>query len=143
MGIQCAYGGVPLRKAFRTWIWASKGNPINNFYGQYKNPNDKRVAGMMQKGCRPREYDWWNIQQVKNVNAEKTAHPCQIPVTMAEKIIDGATKSGDTVLDLFSGSGTCAEACKRMNRRCIAIESSEEYCGIIEKRIANTQKNLL
>lgn len=136
-------GGGPLRKAFRTWIWASCGEPINNFYGEYKNPEDKRVKTMIKKGKKPREYDWWNFQQVKNVNKEKTSHPCQLPLIMIKKIINATTQQGDIVADLFSGSGTTVVGCKDLNRKCIAIETCKEYFEIMKKRIANMQKTFL
>lgn len=127
--------GKPLRKAFRTWIWASKGTPINNFYGEYKNKNDKRVKKLMDAGRKPREYDWWHIEQVKNVSKEKTEHPCQLPEKMIEKIVLGATNEGDTVLDPFMGSGTTGIVCERLNRNFIGIEISLSYFEISKKRI--------
>ena len=33
----------------------------------YKNPNDKRIAKRIAEGKKARLYDWWNINQVKNV----------------------------------------------------------------------------
>lgn len=39
------------------------------------------------------------------------------------------------VLDPFMGSGTTAVACKRLNRKFIGIEVSQEYVGIANKRM--------
>lgn len=129
-------GGSPLRKSFRTWIWASKGDPVNEFYGEYKNPNDKRVARLIADGRRPREYDWWNIEQVKNVNREKTEHPCQLPELMIRKIILGCTRPGDVVLDPFLGSGTTAVAAKQCGRVGVGFERDLEYATIASRRLA-------
>ena len=41
----------------------------------YKNPTDKRISKRIAEGKTARLYDWWEINQVKNVSAEKTAHP--------------------------------------------------------------------
>jgi len=39
------------------------------------------------------------------------------------------------ILELFSGSGTTAIACVKLNRQYIGIEKEEEYCKIAEARI--------
>lgn len=45
-------------------------------YGQpYKNPTDKRIAKRIAEGKTARLYDWWEINQVKNVSKDKTEHP--------------------------------------------------------------------
>ena len=49
-------------------------------YGQpYKNPTDKRIMKRIADGKTARLYDWWEINQVKNVSKDKTNHPCQMP----------------------------------------------------------------
>ena len=45
------------------------------------------------------------------------------------------TKEADLILDPFAGSGTTLRAAKDMNRRCIGIEQSKEYCDVIVKRM--------
>ena len=132
-------GGVPLRKASRTWIWASKGTPINNFYGEYRNPNDKRVLKLIEQGRKPASYDWWMEQQVKNVSREKTEHPCQLPESIVEKIVLGATNEGGMVLDPFMGSGTTGVVCRKTRRAFIGIEMDEAYFAIAEARCASTE----
>ena len=43
-------------------------------YGQdYKNPTDKRIAKRINEGKRARLYDWWEIDQIKNVSKDKTS----------------------------------------------------------------------
>lgn len=37
----------------------------------YKNPTDKRIAKRIEEGKTAKLYDWWNINQVKNVSKEK------------------------------------------------------------------------
>lgn len=129
--------GNPLRKSFRTWIWASKGEPkLNNFYGEYKNPTDKRVAKLIEGGRKPKEYDWWHFEQVKNVSREKTAHPCQIPEVMIRKIIEATTEEGDTVLDPFVGSGTTVVVAESIKRIGIGFDIDGQYAAIAEQRLA-------
>lgn len=62
-------------------------------------------------------------------------HPAQKPVELIEHILKGFTNCGDTVLDMFMGSGTTGVACKHLNRNFIGIELDEEYFRIAENRI--------
>jgi len=100
----------------------------------YKNPTDKRIIKRIAEGKSARLYDWWNINQVKNVSKDKTEHPCQMPVKVMENII-GMLPIEYTILDPFMGSGTTGVACKNLSRNFIGIELDIEYFKIAEKRI--------
>lgn len=122
--------GSPVRKATRTWLWLSNGEPLINqsaFDGEYQNPTDKRVAQRIRDGFKPAGYDWWEYQQVKNVSKEKRDHPCQLPEKMVEKIILGASNPGDLVCDVYSGSGTTAAASVRNDRLFDGCDMDKKY----------------
>lgn len=99
----------------------------------YRNPTDKRIAERIANGERARLYDWWEIDQVKNIGAEKTDHPCQIPLSLMLRII-GIT-SAELIIDPFLGSGTTLRAAKDAGRKAIGIERNERYCEIAAKRM--------
>lgn len=100
----------------------------------YKNPTDKRNAKRISEGRGARLYDWWNINQVKNVSKVKTRHPCQMPVEVMENIVK-ILPDHMTILDPFMGSGTTGVACKKLNRKFIGIEMDETYFEIAKDRI--------
>jgi site-specific DNA-methyltransferase (adenine-specific) len=102
----------------------------------YKNPTDKRIAKRISEGKQARLYDWWHVNQVKNVSAEKTAHPCQMPLEVMENVV-GILPEGYTIVDPFMGSGTTALACIKHGRKFIGIELSAEYYEISNERITN------
>ena len=106
----------------------------------YKNPSDKRIAKRIAEGKQARGYDWWLINQVKNVSKNDNPHPCPVPLELMEKIILSTTEEGDTVCDPFMGSGTTGIVCKKLNRNFIGIELDKEYFEIAKKRIE--QSNL-
>jgi DNA modification methylase len=109
-------------------------NPDFKKVGQpYKNPTDKRIANRIANGESARLYDWWNINQVKNVS-KKHSHPCQMPEKVMENII-GLLPSGVIVVDPFLGSGSTGVACKKLGVSFIGIEIDEEYLEIAKKRI--------
>ena len=117
-----------------TW-WNCK--PDMKRIGQpYKNPTDKRIAKRIADGKRARLYDWWNINQVKNVSKKHNPHPCPIPYELAERLILLTTNEGDTVVDPFAGSGTILLACKNNNRKFLGFEIDEQYYNYALTNIA-------
>jgi DNA modification methylase len=104
-------------------------------YGQpYKNLKDKRIMQRIAEGKSARLYDWWEINQVKNVSKDKTKHPCQMPLEVMKRIV-AILPTDYTVIDPFMGSGTTGLACKILNRNFIGIEMDEEYLEIAKQRI--------
>ena len=100
----------------------------------YKNPSDKRIAKRIAEGKTARLYDWWEINQVKNVSSEKTEHPCQMPYEVMRRIV-GILPEGYTIIDPFMGSGTTGLACKELGRNFIGIELDEKYFEISKRRL--------
>ena len=66
---------------------------------------------------------------------ENTDHPTQKPEKLLAKIILASTNEGDLVLDPFAGSGTTAVVAKKLGRRFVAIESDEDHCLLVLKRL--------
>lgn len=61
-------------------------------------------------------------------------HPTMKPVPLVGYLIGNNTKQGDSVLDLFGGSGTTLIACEQMRRKCYMVEYDEHYCDVIIDR---------
>ena len=73
-----------------------------------------------------------------NIKKEDRVHPTQMPLALAERILNVASKEGDTVLDSFMGSGTTGIACKRKNINFIGIEINKDNFEIAKSRIEGT-----
>jgi len=102
----------------------------------YKNLNDKRIQKRIAEGkTGAKLYDWWNINQVKNVSKEKTEHPCQIPEELISKIIKTTAKENQIIIDVFAGSGTTSKVAYDLGYDTISYEIDNKYCEIINKRI--------
>jgi len=103
----------------------------------YKNPNDKRIKERIKNGCGGgRLYDWWNINQVKNVSKKNITHPCVMPIEVMKNII-GILPSGMTIIDCFMGVNTTGIACKILDRDYIGIEIDKQYYDEAIERTKN------
>ena len=81
-----------------------------------------------------RLYDWWNINQIKNVSKKGYTHPCIMPVEVMKKII-GILPEEATIIDCFMGANTTGLACKLLGRNYIGIEIDKTYFEEAKKRI--------
>ena len=61
--------------------------------------------------------------------------PCQMPLTLVERVINASSNNDDVVLDPFIGSGTTAVACKKLGRKYIGIDISKNYVKNVENRL--------
>lgn len=80
--------------------------------------------------------DTWAIPRVCGTFKERTGHPCQMPEAVLDRIVKAASNEGDLVLDPFAGSGTTLAVAKRLKRRYLGMELSEEYAVAIKERLA-------
>jgi len=81
-------------------------------------------------------------EAVMKKGTNSKAHPCQMPEMLAGRAILFSTDENDIVLDPFAGSGTTAISAKKLNRRFIGSEISEEYFEQIQTRLQNEEHNL-
>ena len=99
-----------------------------------KNPDCAKVAS-----ADAASYDWVSdIHQVKGNGSEKSAHPCQVPVALMQRVI--TLTDPQTILDPFMGSGTTGVAAMQMGRSFVGIEREQKYFDIACQRIEQAQK---
>jgi site-specific DNA-methyltransferase (adenine-specific) len=107
----------------------------------YKNLKDKRIQERIAKGFEGSKlYDWWEINQIKNVSEEKFDHPCQIPLEVMKRII-GILPKDYIIVDPFMGTGTTGVACKELGYDFIGVEIDEKYFQIANDRINGIKPN--
>ena len=69
----------------------------------------------------------------KKPNAD-LLHPTMKPVPLFGYQITNSSRRGETVLDLFGGSGTAMIACEQIDRTCLMMEYDSHYADVILDR---------
>ena len=75
----------------------------------------------------------WN-GMIREGEHESRVHPTQKPIKMLVEILRDFTKDGETILDVFGGSGSTLIACEQLGRKCYMMELDPKYCDVIRKR---------
>jgi site-specific DNA-methyltransferase (adenine-specific) len=78
---------------------------------------------------------WTDIHRCKH-DRYKDKHPCQLPVHLMERLVLFCTDEGDSVFDPFAGTGTTLIAARRLGRKYLGIELSEQYAKIAADKLA-------
>lgn len=77
----------------------------------------------------------WRFPRVKAAGTDGgREHNAQKPLELVEQAIGYSTVEGNTVLDLFGGSGTTLIAAERLKRRAAMMEIEPGYCDVIVAR---------
>lgn len=72
------------------------------------------------------------------VHVEKPArngeHPTMKPLALCAKFIANSSLEGQSVIDLFGGSGSTMMAAEQIGRKCYTMELDSRYCDVIIRR---------
>jgi len=74
---------------------------------------------------------FWAIPPERN----RRGHPAPFPWEMIQRLVRFYTYRGNTVLDMFGGSGTVAAVSRANGRHFLSIDSSLEYCELALQRV--------
>ena len=112
-------GGFPLRHVL---IWVKNNHVLGQSDYHYK--HEPIIYGWVEGAHTfyggPSETSLWSIDKPH----KSELHPTMKPVALFAKAIKNSTKSGETVLDPFLGSGTTLIACEQLGRTCYGMESA-------------------
>jgi site-specific DNA-methyltransferase (adenine-specific) len=86
------------------------------------------------------EEDTWYFARVAGTFKEREGfHGCQMPEQLLGRIIRCCSNPGEIVLDPFGGSGTSLVVAKKLGRRWLGFELSEDYASRIQARLRQTR----
>ena len=92
----------------------------------FKGPNIGKLSGN-PLGKNPS--DVWVFPNVKNNHPEKTNHPCQFPVELAERLVLSMTAEGDAVFDPYMGVGSSLIAALMHDRAAYGCDTDARVCA--------------
>ena len=75
-----------------------------------------------------------NVWEISRDAAVSYEHPTQKPVALPARAIRNSTALGETVLDLFGGSGSTLIAAAKTGRKAVLVEKDPGYCDVIRGR---------
>lgn len=87
--------------------------------------------------------DLWVIPNVKHNHIEKTAHPCQFPIELIERLVLSMTNEGDLVLDPYMGVGSTLCAAALHDRRSAGSDVVWEYLTLATERVTQALNGTL
>ena len=112
-----------------------------------KYPNSKRHGKLRVNTLGKNPSDVWEIAKITTgegrASAERTAHPCQFPMDLINRMVVGFSNESDIVFDPFLGSGTTLESCILNRRYGIGFEVRKDYCDIAIRRIQRLYENTM
>ncbi len=105
-----------------------RGQPAGNTRG-------KNTSDLWEIVAQDWESEQWDIPNVKANHPEKTSHPCQFPVELAQRCVLALTDEGDTVFDPYAGSGSALIAAAMHGRRAVGCEKEAAYIDLARERL--------
>ena len=93
----------------------------------------REYSAILSAGKEYRYYDdegvapsdvWDDIPHLQQRDPERTSYPTQKPEKLLRRVILCASRPGDAVLDVFSGSGTTLAAAHKLGRLFIGADRS-------------------
>lgn len=80
---------------------------------------------------------WSGHHGMQKDDTKTRVHPTQKPSALIEWFFQNWGSAGDSVVDLFGGSGSTLIACEKTNRKCFMMELDPHYCSVIIERWQN------
>jgi DNA modification methylase len=81
---------------------------------------------------------WWHTI-VPTSGREKTGYPTQKPEGILRRMVQASSRPGDTVLDLFAGSGTTGAVAAALGRHAVLVDSNPEAIAVMRSRIPDAE----
>ena len=136
----------PTAEAYEKLVAFAKNNGFDAFnksHNKLKQEHDE----MKQEFYKTRAYfdnthdnmnNVWHFGKTTPTEREYTGgHATPKPIALCSRGIKSSSRIGETVLDLFGGSGSTLVACEQLGRRCLMMEFEGRYCDVIVDRFVN------
>ncbi|MBO4848337.1 MAG: site-specific DNA-methyltransferase [Clostridia bacterium] len=78
---------------------------------------------------------WDDIEHLHQRDPERTGFVTQKPEALMRRMILSCSREGDTVIDLFGGSGTTAAAAAKLGRRYVTVDCGRVAAAVTRRRL--------
>jgi DNA modification methylase len=113
-------------------VWHKGGGGIGDLKKTFS--TDYEVAIVCNRGAELKGKRIGSVWKLKKDFAGDYLHPTQKPVELASEAIEKTTEHGESVVDVFGGSGSTLIAAEKLNRKCYMMELDPKYIDVIIKR---------
>jgi len=100
---------------------------------------EERLKGQMNDLWDDIKFIYTGVQvhpeAILKLGTREKAHPCQMPLELARRMILFSSNKNDLVLDIFNGSGTTTLAAQQLGRKFLGCDINPEYCQIARNRL--------
>jgi len=110
--------------------------------GKPSPPSDQQQSWVLRpqdvESCFTASEDTWYFPRVAGTFKERAGfHGCQMPEQLLGRIIRSCSAPDEVVLDPFSGSATTLAVAKKLGRKYLGFDISEEYIQYGKERLAS------
>ena len=134
-------GWQSYRRKHEPFFYCGVKNNSTKFYGDRTHTtvvdftkSDAQILAAIKRTRDAEKEGKTTIWTMKRDPVKDYVHPTQKPIELIGYALANSSKVGDTVLDLFGGSGSTLIACEKHQRIARTMELDERYVEVIIKR---------
>jgi len=86
-----------------------------------------------------KQSDVWDVDRP----TKSELHPTTKPIALIDIALKNSSKTGNLILELFTGSGSTMVAAHQLKRKCYGMELDPKYCQVIIDRMINLDPDLV
>ncbi len=94
----------------------------------------------LPEGFQPTDDTWYYARVAGTFKERQGFHGCQMPEQLLGRIVRASSNPGDIVLDPFAGSGTTLAVAKKLGRKWLGCELSDEYVRAATERLESLEE---
>lgn len=122
--------------------WKSPSNPYLKYTwefieifckGEMKKTGEKELIDISADEFKEWVVAKWSVAPERNM--KKYDHPAMFPEKLVERVLKLFSYKDDVILDPFNGVGTTTVVAKKLDRRFLGIDTSEQYCKTARSRL--------
>lgn len=124
--------------------WKSPSNPYLKYTWEFleifSKGNLKKGGSSINADITPDEFKKWVVAKwsiAPERNMKEYNHPAMFPEELALRVLKLFSFKNDTILDPFNGAGTTTLIAKKLERKYLGIDISQEYCEKAKSRLTS------